>query len=92
MLQCFEGIKHLGASLLQCCDLDRQPRGLDDPEILARETVCMLLERHINISYIIYVYLCMCVCIFGFGILNSCHESMVNETILVSYIFVPSPG
>lgn len=45
MLQCLEGIKHLGASLLRCCDLDlyRQTRGLDDPEVLARETVCMLL-------------------------------------------------
>lgn len=45
MLQCIEGIKHLGASLLRCCDLDfnRQSRGLEDPEILAGETVCMLL-------------------------------------------------
>ncbi|XP_019196623.1 PREDICTED: calcineurin B-like protein 3 isoform X2 [Ipomoea nil] len=44
MLQCFEGIKHLGTSLLRCCDLDRQPRGLDDPEILARETVFSVSE------------------------------------------------
>nr|GMC51695.1 calcineurin B-like protein 3 [Ipomoea batatas] len=44
MLQCFDGIKHLGTSLLRCCDLDRQPRGLDDPEILARETVFSVSE------------------------------------------------
>lgn len=44
MLQCIEGLKHLGASLLRCCDLDlyKQSRGLEDPELLARETVCML--------------------------------------------------
>lgn len=44
MLQCVEGVKHLGASLLRCCNLDfnRQSRGLEDPEILAGETVCML--------------------------------------------------
>lgn len=38
MLQC------LGSYLSRCCDLDfRQSGGLEDPEILARETVCMLL-------------------------------------------------
>lgn len=44
MLQCIEGFKHLFTSLLRCCDLDiyKQSRGLDDPELLARETVCML--------------------------------------------------
>lgn len=43
MLQCIEGLKHLCASLLRCCDLDlyKQSRGLEDPELLARETVCM---------------------------------------------------
>lgn len=45
MLQCLEGIKHLGASLSKCCDLDRQSTAFEDPEILARETVCMLLEH-----------------------------------------------
>nr|GMD51284.1 calcineurin B-like protein 3 [Ipomoea batatas] len=46
MLQCLEGVKHLGASLLRCCDLDlyRQTRGLDDPEVLARETVFSVSE------------------------------------------------
>ena len=45
MLQCLEGFKHLIASLLRCCDLDlyNQARGLQDPEVLARETVCMAL-------------------------------------------------
>ncbi|KAL6543062.1 Calcineurin B-like protein 3 [Orobanche hederae] len=44
MLQCIEGIKHLCASVLQCCELDRQSRGLEDPEILARETVFSVSE------------------------------------------------
>ncbi|KAJ1410825.1 EF-hand domain [Sesbania bispinosa] len=46
MLQCIEGFKHLFAPLLQCCDLDlyKQPRGLEDPELLARETVFSVSE------------------------------------------------
>ena len=40
MLQCLEGVKHLCGVLLMCCDIDlKQPKGLEDPEILARETV-----------------------------------------------------
>ncbi|XP_044473653.1 calcineurin B-like protein 3 isoform X2 [Mangifera indica] len=41
MLQCIDGFKHVCASLLRCCDLDlyKQSRGLEDPEVLARETV-----------------------------------------------------
>ncbi|KAH1063089.1 hypothetical protein J1N35_028076 [Gossypium stocksii] len=41
MLQCVAGVKHLFASVLQCCDIDlyKQSRGLGDPELLARETV-----------------------------------------------------
>jgi serine/threonine-protein phosphatase 2B regulatory subunit len=42
MLQCLEGVKHLCGVLLGCCDIDlKQPKGLEDPELLARETVCM---------------------------------------------------
>lgn len=45
MLQCLEGFKSLLASVLRCCDIDiNQPRGLEDPELLARETVCMPLK------------------------------------------------
>ncbi|KAH9652448.1 calcineurin B-like protein 3 [Citrus sinensis] len=43
MLQCIEGFKHLFASLLQCCDTNPS-RGLEDPEILARETVFSVSE------------------------------------------------
>lgn len=44
MLQCLEGVKHLCAVVVNCCDADlyKQPKGLEDPEALARETVCML--------------------------------------------------
>jgi hypothetical protein len=43
MLQCLEGVKSLLASVLRCCDIDiyNQSRGLEDPEVLARDTVCM---------------------------------------------------
>lgn len=46
MVQCLEGIKHFCATVANCCDADssRQTRGLEDPEALARETVCMFLE------------------------------------------------
>lgn len=42
MLKCFDGVKHVFLSFLRCCDIDlySQSRGLDDPEVLARETVC----------------------------------------------------
>ncbi|KAM7251259.1 hypothetical protein ACFE04_023142 [Oxalis oulophora] len=44
MLQCIDGFKHFFVSLLRCCDLDQQSRGLDDPEVLARETVFSVSE------------------------------------------------
>ncbi|CAN6693303.1 unnamed protein product [Malus baccata var. baccata] len=46
MLQCIDGLKHLCASFLSCCDLGlyKQSRGLEDPEILARETVFSVSE------------------------------------------------
>ncbi|KAG5550951.1 hypothetical protein RHGRI_009390 [Rhododendron griersonianum] len=44
MLQCLDWVKHLCAPLLGCCDLDRQPRDLEDPEILARDTVFSVSE------------------------------------------------
>jgi hypothetical protein len=44
MVQCLDGLKHLCATVVNCCDpeLYNQPKGLQDPEALARETVCML--------------------------------------------------
>ncbi|KAF5180589.1 Calcineurin b-like protein, partial [Thalictrum thalictroides] len=46
MLQCLEGFKQVFASILSCCDVDlrKQGRGLEDPEILARETVFSVSE------------------------------------------------
>ena len=43
MVQCLDGLKHLCAALVNCCDADssKQPTGLENPEVLARETVCM---------------------------------------------------
>ncbi|OEL25990.1 hypothetical protein BAE44_0012988 [Dichanthelium oligosanthes] len=39
MLQCLDGVKHLCGVLLKCCDIDlNQPNGLEDLEVLARET------------------------------------------------------
>lgn len=53
MVQCLDDLKHLCAALLNCCDTDiyKQPKGLEDPEALARETVCMLPSL-INFSII----------------------------------------
>ncbi|KAF5773962.1 putative EF-hand domain-containing protein [Helianthus annuus] len=46
MSQCLEGIKHLCASLLYCCDfeLSKQSQGLDDPAVLASQTVFSVSE------------------------------------------------
>jgi hypothetical protein len=41
MVQCLDGAKQILAVLFSCFDLElKQPRGLDDPQLLARETVC----------------------------------------------------
>jgi len=41
MVQCLDGVRQLLAVLLKCCDVElKQPRGLEDPQVLARETVC----------------------------------------------------
>lgn len=43
MVQCLDGVKHLLSAVVNCCDSEiyKQPRGLENPEALARETVCM---------------------------------------------------
>ncbi|KAL2523807.1 Calcineurin B-like protein 3 [Abeliophyllum distichum] len=41
---CLAGVKHLCASLIHCCEPGSQPRGLEDPEILAGETVFSVSE------------------------------------------------
>ena len=44
MVQLLEELKHLCVAVVNCCDSDthKQPRGLEDPEALARETVCIV--------------------------------------------------
>ena len=51
MAQCIDGFKHLCTSVLGCFDLDlyKQPGGLGDPELLARDTVCM--PHHLLYSF-----------------------------------------
>ncbi|KAJ1428624.1 EF-hand domain [Sesbania bispinosa] len=46
MVQCLDGLKQLYAALVNCfdADLSRQPRGLQNPEALARETVFSVSE------------------------------------------------
>lgn len=47
-MQCLDGLKHLCGALVNCFDADssrqRQPRGLQDPQLLARETVFSVSE------------------------------------------------
>ncbi|KAK2984255.1 hypothetical protein RJ640_010214 [Escallonia rubra] len=41
MLQCLDGLKHMLSVVANCCEGDyKQPWGLENPEALARETVC----------------------------------------------------
>ncbi|XP_024951261.2 calcineurin B-like protein 3 isoform X2 [Citrus sinensis] len=46
MVQCLDGLKHFCVVVVNCCDADlyKQPRGLEDPEALARETVFSVSE------------------------------------------------
>jgi len=47
MVQCFDGLKQLYTAVINFCDAEysqQQPRGLLNPEVLARQTVCMLLS------------------------------------------------
>ncbi|OMO64668.1 hypothetical protein COLO4_31952 [Corchorus olitorius] len=46
MVQCLDGLKHLCAAVISCCDADlyKQPKGLEDPEALARDTVFSVSE------------------------------------------------
>ncbi|KAL0353340.1 UNVERIFIED_CONTAM: Calcineurin B-like protein 3 [Sesamum angustifolium] len=46
MVQCLDGVKHLLSSVVNCCDseINKQPRGLQNPEALARETVFSVSE------------------------------------------------
>ncbi|CAN6338807.1 unnamed protein product [Urochloa humidicola] len=45
MVQCLDGVRQLLAVLLKCCDVElKQPRGLEDPQVLARETVFSVSE------------------------------------------------
>jgi hypothetical protein len=54
MAQCLDRIKHFCAAVASCCDADlyKQNKGLEDPEALARETVCML---HLFIKFSVLV-------------------------------------
>ncbi|XP_066380701.1 calcineurin B-like protein 2 [Miscanthus floridulus] len=46
MVECLDGVRQLLAVLLKCCDDVelKQPRGLEDPQVLARETVFSVSE------------------------------------------------
>ncbi|XP_071910226.1 calcineurin B-like protein 2 isoform X4 [Coffea arabica] len=46
MLRCLDGVKHLLSAVVNCCDSEiyKQPRGLENPEALARETVFSVSE------------------------------------------------
>jgi hypothetical protein len=43
MSECINGLKHLLFQFLKCCEIELQnnPRGLREPQRLARETNCM---------------------------------------------------
>ncbi|KAL3614922.1 Calcineurin B-like protein 2 [Castilleja foliolosa] len=41
MVRCLDGVKHMLSAVVNCCEseINKQPRGLGNPEALARETV-----------------------------------------------------
>lgn len=45
-MQCLAGLKHVLSSVISCCDSENcnLHRVLENPEALARETVCMSLD------------------------------------------------
>ncbi|KAK6149604.1 hypothetical protein DH2020_017129 [Rehmannia glutinosa] len=46
MVQCLDGVKHFLSAVVNCCESEiyKQPRGLENPEALARETVFSVSE------------------------------------------------
>lgn len=48
MVHCLDGLKQLYIAVINFCDADLcpEPRGLQHPEVLARETVCMFLSPY----------------------------------------------
>ncbi|XP_054779187.1 calcineurin B-like protein 3 isoform X2 [Prosopis cineraria] len=57
MLQFLEGLKQLFVAAINCCnsDVSKQTTGLEDPEALARETVCMCLYRSFGLTFLVSV-------------------------------------
>ncbi|XP_071927003.1 calcineurin B-like protein 3 isoform X1 [Coffea arabica] len=53
MLRCLDGVKHLLAVVVNCCDSEiyKQPRGLENPEALARETISAVSVSEIEALY-----------------------------------------
>ncbi|CAA0836541.1 Calcineurin B-like protein 3 [Striga hermonthica] len=46
MVTCLDGVKHILSTVVNCCEsgINKQPRGLGNPEALARETVFSVSE------------------------------------------------